>query len=178
MRTVAGRVQIADNLLNQQMIQRPEQYIAMLTTGKLDPIYDSERTELLNINSENEQMGAGNVVQAIITDRHELHIREHRSVLDNPEARKKPEVVQAVLAHISHHEQLWSDVSTRPAILAATRQAPSPAAQGPQQQQGSNSQVMNPSEAAPDTAMPSLPNVPENAGPEDVQALQALNLQQ
>lgn len=178
-KTTPGRIQIAENLLQQGMIKRPEQYIAVLDTGKLDPVMESERTELLNIRSENEKMQEGSVPAAILTDNHALHIREHRTVLDDPDARINPRVVEATLAHIMEHEALWQQVSTRPAILQATQQQPAPP--GPQPpQQGSTSGVETPrqSDQSGDSNLPNLPQVPPAASPEDAQALQAMGLQQ
>lgn len=169
MATSAGRVQVAENLLQQGVIRRPEQYLAVIETGKLDPIMESERTELMNIKSENEDMQDGKPAVAILTDTHTLHIREHRAVLDDPEARKNPQVVQAVLAHIAEHEQLWQQLSTRPAILMATNQQPSPPP--PQPQQGSNPEVMGKQDPQAAEGMPSLPGAPAAASEQDAQAV-------
>ena len=176
-KTVAGRVQIAENLLNNGMVKRPEQYIAVLDTGKLDPIMESERTELLNIRAENENLQGGTPPPALITDTHTLHIREHRSVLDDPEARLKPEVVEATLAHIAEHEQLWQEVSMRPAILMATQQEAAPMPAGPQQ--GNNEGVMQPPQPGQtqDPNLPNLPNVPPAASDVDQAAMDQMNLQ-
>jgi len=175
-KTQAGRIQIAENLLQQNMLKRPEQYIAVLETGKLDPIMESERTELLNIKSENEQMREGKAPLTIMTDNHALHIREHRSVLDDPSARQNPEVVQATLAHIAEHESLWNQVGMRPAILAATGQMPPPMPQMPQQ--GGTPGVTEDKAAADNQPnQPGIPNVPPNADPADQAAFAKLNLQ-
>jgi hypothetical protein len=176
-KTVAGRVQIAENLLGQGMIKRPEQYIAVLDTGKLDPIMESERTEMLNIRAENEKLQAGEPPPALITDTHTIHIREHRAVLDDPDARLKPEVVEATLAHIAEHEALWQEVSMRPAILMATQQAAAP--MPPQAQNGSTPQVAEAPQAGQtdDPNLPSMPNVPPAASDQDAQALAQMNLE-
>lgn len=175
-KTTSGRVQIAENLLQAQLIKRPEQYLAVLDTGKLDPIIESERTELMNIRAENEKMQAGSVPAALLTDNHALHIREHRAVLDDPDARMNPKVVEATLAHIMEHEALWQQVSARPAILQATQQAPAPPSQP---QQGSNPGMMQPPQAgqSEDPNLPSLPDLPPGASPEDEMAFQQLNLE-
>jgi hypothetical protein len=176
-KTVAGRVQIAENLLQQGLIKRPEQYIAVLDTGKLEPIMESERTELLNIRSENEKFREGQVPQVLITDTHALHIREHRSVLDDPESRLQPDIVEATLAHLAEHERLWQEVSMRPALLLATQQQAAPQPQQPQQ--GGNPGVMQPPQPGKsgDPNLPSLPSAPDAASPEDKQALSNMNLQ-
>ena len=109
------------------------------------------------------------------TDNHSLHIREHRAVLDDPGARQNPRVVEATLAHLAEHEQLWMEVSMRPAILQATQQQPSP--QQPQPQQGGNSAVtQQPGGTGDMPGMPGLPQLPPEASAEDQQAMQQLNL--
>lgn len=185
--TTAGRIEIADNLLQNGMIKRPEQYISVLETGKLDPIMDKERTELLNIQSENEMLHKAEQPAALITDNHALHIREHTAVLNDPELRKMPEVVEAVLAHLQEHELLWPQVPS--SILMATGQQPAPAPVGPvpgdpnaeQPPEGNtNAQAVQSPEAQGSDVpnMPSLPNVPDAAAPQDAQALEQMNLQQ
>ena len=170
----AGRIQIGENLLNMGMVKRPEQYLALLETGRLEPVIDSERTELLIIRSENESLQRGEQPMAILTDTHTMHIKEHRAVLDDPEARKNKAVVKATLDHIAEHEALWAQLSTRPAILQATQMPPSPP-QAPAQ--GSNSAVAETQNAPQDVeGLPNLPNVPPAATPEDQQAFDNLQL--
>ena len=103
-----------------------------------------------------------------------MHIKEHRAVLDDPEARKNKAVVKATLDHIAEHEALWAQLSTRPAILQATQMPPSPP-QAPAQ--GSNSAVAETQNAPQDVeGLPNLPNVPPAAPPEDQQAFDNLQL--
>ena len=184
--TTAGRIEIADNLLQNGMIRRPEQYISVLETGKLDPIMDKERTELLNIQSENELLHRAEVPAALLTDNHALHIREHSAVLNDPELRKMPEVIQAVQEHIAQHTDLWPQVP--PAILMATGQQPPPPPAAPvppdpnaepAPQGGANPEAMQSPEAQGSDVpnLPSLPSVPDAASPQDAQALEQMNLQ-
>lgn len=179
-KTQAGRVEIANNLLQQNLIKRPEQYIAVLETGKLDPIIEAEQSELLNIKSENEELRGAAPVIAIATDNHALHIQEHKAVLDSPDARKNPAVVQTVLAHIEEHKQLW--ITSDPMLLIATKQQPPPVAPpdmggAPIPEGGQPADMM----AAPNNVeqmpgMPSPAEPPAEAAPEDLQAYEQLNL--
>lgn len=103
-KTGAGRMEIANNLLGVEgMISTPEQYIGVLTTGNVEPLYQRDNSQRMNILSENESLMAGEKVQAILTDDHPEHVLEHSCVLDSPEARQDPKVVQATLAHIQEH---------------------------------------------------------------------------
>jgi hypothetical protein len=51
----------------------------------------------------------------VITDRHKLHIQEHSTVLDSPEVRKDPTIIQAVTKHIQDHINLLK--TTAPELL-------------------------------------------------------------
>lgn len=101
--TTAGRVQLAENLIANGMIKDPQQYIQVLTTGRLDPVIEGEQAELLNIRSENEEMSMGNSVEVLVTDSHKQHILEHKALLASPEARRDPNLVMIITQHIQRH---------------------------------------------------------------------------
>lgn len=121
-RTTAGRVEMANQLLQAQKFETPEEYLNVITTGKLEPLTESRQTQLLNIRAENEklrdakapQVGPDGqpikIVKALLTDKHPLHILEHMSVLDDPDTREEPDVVNAVLAHVQDHLGLWEQM--------------------------------------------------------------------
>ena len=170
-KTQAGRVDIADNLLQAGMIKRPEQYIAVITSGKLDPVIEAEQSELLNIRAENEVLAEAGDVPTILTDNHALHIREHRCVLDNPDSRRDEAVVEATLAHIQQHLSIWAQ--SDPNVLMATgqqpMQAPPPEAPPGDASQGpSTGDTMTPDASTQgEPGMPPMPSLPEGASPED-----------
>ncbi len=181
--TTAGRIEIADNMMQGGLIKRPEQYINVLETGRLDPLIEAERTELLNIKSENEMMQRGETPIPILTDNHALHIREHKAVLDDPTARKDPQVVQAVLDHLAEHDQLWQQ--TPPSILMATGQQPPPQMMPPPGQPGqpmpqgpgANPDALAPKGPSDQIDTPALPSLPPAADATDQAAFQQLGLQ-
>jgi hypothetical protein len=127
--TTAGRVQMADNLLQYQLIKNPQQYLTLLNTGRLDAMTEDSQRELFNIQAENETMLDGETPMAVLTDDHWQHILEHRSVLADPDLRKDPELIQRVTDHLSQHFDILR--TTDPAILQALGQQPLPP---PQQQ--------------------------------------------
>lgn len=139
-KTVAGRTEIANQLLNAGMIKRPEQYLMVLQTGQLEPVTENETSELINIRAENEGLSEGAIQVAVITDDHRIHILEHKSVLSSPEARRNPEIVQATLAHIQEHIDMLKTAD--PILLQMMGQqslAPAPAPQNvPQAMNGMN----------------------------------------
>lgn len=121
-RTTAGRVQMAEQLLQMNLLKSPEQYFQVLNTGKLETAFEGEFNELLLVKSENERMMKGESVQATALDKHSLHIKEHKSVLADPDLRKDPELVQNVLAHIQEHIELLR--TTDPDLLMLLGEQP------------------------------------------------------
>lgn len=136
-KTSAGRVEIANQLLQTGLIKAPEQYISVLTSGNLEPLYEHENGQNMLIRSENEFLMEGKQVQALMTDDHSLHVLEHSCVLNSPEARQNPTVVQNAIAHIQEHIQLAKTMD--PALSAMLKQQsfmqPAPMPQAPDQGQ-------------------------------------------
>jgi hypothetical protein len=105
--TAAGRMELAKMLQDSGYVQNGQQFLAVLTTGRLEPMYERELGQVMLIRRENEILegrGDGKLVVAP-TDLHTMHIREHACVLDDPTIRHDDEVVQRVSAHIMEHMQ-------------------------------------------------------------------------
>jgi hypothetical protein len=113
--TIAGRIQMAQDLLQAQVIKSPEQYVQVVETGSTDPLVDEQRNESLLIDSENEALREGKPVQALAIDMHQMHIKSHASVLSGSEERFDPELVQRTLDHIDEHINLLRTVD--PSLL-------------------------------------------------------------
>lgn len=146
MSTAAGRTEVADNLVKQGLIKSPEKYLQVLNTGNLDVLTESEVDVLLQIRAENEALIKGEEIFAIFTDRHNLHIREHAAVLDNPVMRKNPELIAAVEKHMFEHIELLRQ--TDPSLLQLMGEQPLP--------------PLNASPISQDTAQQQVPNVPND----------------
>ncbi len=114
-RTTAGRVNMAEALLGAQMIENPQQYLQVLQTGRLEPMIEGKTSELLNIKSENERIGEGDAPEVVMTDNHALHVQEHKVVMDSPESRENPQVVESWTSHIQQHFDVWAQ--TPPELL-------------------------------------------------------------
>lgn len=136
-RTTAGRVEMAEQLLQMGAIKTPEQYFTVINTGQLDVMTETTQSQLFLVKAENERMVKGEPVSAIFTDEHALHIKEHASVLSDPALRFDDELFKRVTGHIQEHINLLQ--TTDPNILGILGQQPlgpaggSPAA--PQQSQ-------------------------------------------
>ncbi len=157
MKTTAGKVQLAENLLQNGIIKRADQYLMVVETGKLDPLVESSEVELLLIRHENEMMAKGENPPVVAIDSHDLHIVEHKAVIANPEARMSPQVVQATLDHINEHINLKRTVSpdllmlvgVQPLQPAAPQGGASPAPVEAMQPPGSPPPVNTPKPASP-----------------------------
>jgi len=105
--SVAGRVQMAENLIQMGLITSPEQYFSVMETGNLDAMTEGAHNQLLLIQGENERLttGEGEII-AIEIDKHSLHIREHMNVLADPDLRLDPDLLSRTLAHIQEHREL------------------------------------------------------------------------
>lgn len=112
-RTAAGRLELADNLLERNQINA-KQYMQVATTGQLDTIFESEESELELIRKENEALMEGRPVKAVVGDAHVLHGREHKTVINDPHLRQRqaegdPQaaaIVAETTAHLQEHEML------------------------------------------------------------------------
>jgi hypothetical protein len=121
-RTVAGRVQMAEQMLQMKLIKNPQQYFQVINTGRLDVMYEGDASELMLIKQENEKLMEGEDVIATALDAHRTHILEHKSVLADPDLRKDGTLVQKTLAHIQQHIDLLR--STDPDLLAMLGEQP------------------------------------------------------
>jgi hypothetical protein len=162
-KTIYGKVELADNMLQQGMIETPEDYLAVRETGNLDRISQTKADSAHAIDAENEALLELELVPVLITDDHQAHIKRHKIVLESPDARRQPQLVAHVLNHIAEHEEVWRQATQRPALMAALGHSPAPMPAAPPAGTGNASpEAPNPQEG------PSMPNLPPGA-PEQAQ---------
>lgn len=123
-KTTAGRVQMAEQLLQMGLITNVKQYLQIINTGEIEDLYEGDFKELMNIKRENEFLmeGKGDQVYAIYLDSHKEHILEHRTLLSDPDLRQNVQLVQSVMKHIQEHIDLLRTVD--PDLLLITNQTP------------------------------------------------------
>lgn len=137
--TTAGRVEMASQLMQMNLIKTPEEYISVINTGKLETMTESQNKQLLLIRAENERLIDGSTsVQALLTDDHNLHIREHQAVLADPDLRLDPDLAQRAVAHLQEHLDILSNPALANMLLALGQNPILPPAAPPQQQMGTN----------------------------------------
>lgn len=145
-KSIAGRLEIANNLANMKLIKTPEQYFAVMETGRVDTLYEAEMQDIFLIKRENEDMLEGKQVFADILDRHSLHILEHRSVISDPDLRANPELTANVRNHIQEHIDMLRNVN--PDLLMLIKEQP-----------------LNPEQFAGNPSLPPGPNNPQGGPP-------------
>ena len=165
-RTTAGKVNLAEQMLNFKMIENPDQYIQVVTTGRLEPVIEGKQAQLLLIKGENEGLADGIPQRVLATDNHAKHILEHSTVLSNPDIRQDPNnpIVGLTLQHIQEHIAMMNDPNIAQ-LSAILHQEPAPPVQG-----GQPPQVAGMMNAAPPVVQqaqgvnqPNMPNPPQGA---------------
>ncbi len=174
-RTTAGKVNLADALLEKNMIENPDQYIQVVTTGRLEPIIEGKQAELLLIKAENENLADGKPQPVVATDQHAQHILEHKTVLASPEARVDQKILSATLDHIQQH--ITALQTTDPQLLALIHQQALPPPQQPAPQgTASPAPMMNPTppglQAAAQVQQPNMPNPPQGTDAQSANIIQ------
>ena len=171
-RTTAGKVNLAEQLMAGGLIEDPQQYIMVMQTGKLEPLTENQTAQMMLIRSENEMLSEGRPVRAIITDKHDLHVLEHASVLSSPEARMNPELVTEVTNHMMEHINLYQTMN--PGLMQLLKMQPLPPANpnlGQPNAQGEMpmAQSLNPNNPVTQEAskvnMPNQPSPPPGTDP-------------
>lgn len=176
-RTTSGKLQLASELLQYNMIKEPSQYLSVINTGKLEVATEDTQKENLLIRAENEKLINGMKPTAIAIEDHVKHIKGHQSVLYDPELKEDSDLVANTLAHIQEHLGLLESVDPR--VLMILGQQPMPQMvppQGeipPEGQQGGAPQAPAPAPQGtlPDSiqlagsgetvSLPSMPTPPE-----------------
>jgi hypothetical protein len=133
-RTTGGRVQTAENLLQHGLIKTPQEYLTVLNTGQIEPLYKATENELALIHQENDDLLEGKPARALVGDAHLLHMQEHRSVYSDPELRRRSvmgdqkakQIIQQALAHVQEHAALYQGQDPIFAMIAGEPPAPMP----------------------------------------------------
>lgn len=102
-KTIAGRVNLAEMMLNSGQIT-PEQYYNVLATGEIQSVLEAKTAQVTLIKSENEALSQGKPAPVLRTDNHQMHIAEHLVLLNDPVLRLDPTLTANVLQHVQEHE--------------------------------------------------------------------------
>lgn len=106
MRTLGYKTDLAMFMAQNQMTTTPQEFLTVLETGTLKPMIKAPMSELNNIHQENDDLMngmPGQEVPVLFTDNDDLHIAEHKCLVDSPATRRDSEITQNVLMHIDAH---------------------------------------------------------------------------
>jgi carbon monoxide dehydrogenase subunit G len=123
-RSTAGRVQMAEQMMQMGIIKDPTQYFQVINTGRLDVVFEGDISQQFLIRQENEMMAEGKAPIVSPFDIHALHVAEHRALIDDAEIRMNPALAKVVMDHIQGHIDALTN--TDPRILQLTNQQPLP----------------------------------------------------
>ena len=180
-RTLSGKVNLAENYLKNGMIENTDQYVQVVTTGRLEQTIQGKQANNLLAKSENEQLADGAPQRALITDNHGKHILEHQIVLANPEIRSDPNnpIVQVTLAHIQEHIDFANSPGYQMmAQLLGHQMMTPPASPEVPPPGGDAGGMMNnqpqASQIAAGVDQPSMPSPPAGTAPEDAATIEGM----
>lgn len=115
--STAGVVEVADKLLAAGMLNRDE-YLSLLANKRLDPVFDEAQRFEVHIERENEMLSRGEEPTVARTDNHPIEMKRHAAVINSPEARANPKIVEAVVRHLRWHDTEWMAISQQQPSLA------------------------------------------------------------
>lgn len=144
--TIAGRWQLVQEWTQMGLIKDPTAVVEFLRTGQVDSLTENKFKDTVLIREENEALKRGEQPPVMITDNHIEHILQHKELLNDPEARNDPNVVQQVTMHLQTHIETYKGIDMDLAAilqmppLPSMQQAPAPAPgqEGPVEVQGAN----------------------------------------
>lgn len=118
-RSMAGQVQIAENLLAQQAINASE-YLEIIDGAGLDKILTRSTSQRILVEQENAMLRRGE--NPLVSPTHDptYHIAHHALELNSQQALANPAIRNAVLQHIHQHQQMWAQATVmNPGMLEA-----------------------------------------------------------
>ena len=176
--TLVGRQQMLDYYGEHGAPLVPDQIWSILTTGKMENLYEDSETERLLIKRENEIIADPDdprVPITVMTDDHLKHIQKHRTAMDDPDVREDPEATRKYQEHQQQHMDILRNLSaSAPEVLLMLGQQPLP--QGPMPGPGGEpppgappgGPPGGPDKAPAEVRMPRPPNNPATGEPADI----------
>lgn len=131
-KTLAGKYDLADKLLERGLIKNANQYFMVLNTGRVEVASDPQVKAEMQVVAENEILMRGPEVKdkigpdglpvldelgmpvryipelpVVMTDHPVEHLLGHKTVLDSPVNRQNVKVVEATTVHMLDHLTVW-----------------------------------------------------------------------
>lgn len=119
----AGKMEIADKLLDRGIVKDGAEYIRILTTGRLEPMLKAPEAQLNTLSVEGDMLKEGKQPPVRQGQDHATHVREHQALLT---VDMDPAAVQVIEAHCAEHYQMWSQMPQDLAALTGQTVMPPP----------------------------------------------------
>ncbi len=159
--TPEGREMRADKMLDKGAFPpgptTSRRYLAMVRTGRDEPMYKAEMATFTLIGRENEKLRQGILPKMLMDDEHEIHIPEHLADLADPDIRENDDIVQQYLEHVAEHKMGAMGIAVMRGDDPMTGQPYPPAAE-----QFKQAEVQQQQQAAMQQG--GAPNAPANPG--------------
>ena len=123
--TVAGRFEMVQGWRANNSIT-PRQEVEFLRTGQFDSILEDKFRDAILVRSENEMLKKGEAPVVLMTDDHPYHVIEHNKLLNDPEARYNPALVEAITQHMMEHKIAAQTMDPALQALLAGQMPPPP----------------------------------------------------
>jgi len=176
--TTAGKVNLADQLLQNGMLPQGEagamKYIQVMNQGRLEPETQYLQSEYMAIQQDKEDLLAGKLPMIQMTDNHPLRMQEVNTLNNNPLIRQNPNLGNLVRQYILGHFQQWlqmppllaAAMGVQPPPQGAGNPGQPPAAPGKPGIQPPNPQTPHPQHKPPTLGAPVVkgPNMPQMPG--------------
>lgn len=110
MKTTAGKMQIANDLLQNKLIQNGAEYMNVLQTGQLESMFEGPVSHLRIARAENEMILRGETPRVLWSDNHLVHLQTHLPIL-NGDVRYDETMLGISDQHIQQHIMEWMKAS-------------------------------------------------------------------
>ena len=128
MDSLAGRLQVADNLLAQQLITAG-QYVKIQSGAPIDSIFQDQFTEELAVQAEVEAILENKPIIPILTDDHPKFIIAYQKLLYNPAVRANSQITGDIMKLMETRINLELQFQQNFELYEMIRKVPSPARQ-------------------------------------------------
>ena len=106
--SVPGKMELLNTYRQIGAITEADHVVQVVETGRIEPATNAKRAEMQLLQWEREELAQGRNPIVHTYQNHVLHAKEHKGVLDDPEALKNPQIVQAVQEHNDwHYRELY-----------------------------------------------------------------------
>lgn len=156
MDSIAGRQQIADNLLQQGQINAG-QYIKIQSGAPIESLFEDQLTEEMAVQQEVDAILEGKDIMPLITDNHPKFINAYQKLLYNPFVRANSQLTQEVLELMEARIQLEMQFQQNMQLYQMIRGQPSPATMMQPGEQANPQMPQSAQQVVAPTAKPAKP---------------------